>query len=50
MLPPLAILRTLRRLVVRDGKVVRWREYQDILGMALALGQLPGLLAGIGDG
>jgi ketosteroid isomerase-like protein len=37
-------------LTVRDGKIVRWPEYQDTLGMALALGQLPGLLAGISHG
>lgn len=37
-------------LTVRDGKIVRWREYQDTLGMALALGQLPDLLTRISSG
>ena len=32
-------------LTVRDGKIVRWREYQDTLGMAHALGQLSDLVA-----
>jgi ketosteroid isomerase-like protein len=30
---------------VRDGKTVHWREYQNILAIADALGQLPALLA-----
>lgn len=34
-------------LTVRDGKIVHWREYQDTLGMAAALGQLPALLASV---
>jgi ketosteroid isomerase-like protein len=32
---------------VRDGRIVHLREYQNVLGMAAALGQLPELLAGI---
>jgi uncharacterized protein len=28
-------------LTTRDGKIVGWREYQDTLGMAISLGQLP---------
>ena len=31
-------------LTARDGKITRWREYQDTLGMAVSLGQLPALL------
>ncbi len=34
-------------LTARDGKIVHWREYQDTLGMAIALGQLPDLVASI---
>lgn len=34
-------------LTVRDGQIVHWREYQDILRMAAALGQLPALLASV---
>jgi uncharacterized protein len=32
---------------VRDGQIVHWREYQNVLAIAQALGQLPALLAGI---
>ncbi|MCT9933072.1 nuclear transport factor 2 family protein [Planotetraspora sp. A-T 1434] len=32
---------------VRDGKIVHVREYQDVLAMADALGQLPALLRGM---
>ena len=32
-------------LTARDGMIVRWREYQDTLGMAISLDQLPALLA-----
>ncbi|WP_239137918.1 nuclear transport factor 2 family protein [Sphaerisporangium rufum] len=32
---------------VRDGKVVRWREYQHTLGIAHALGRLPDLAAAL---
>ncbi|KPM53747.1 hypothetical protein CcI49_10780 [Frankia sp. CcI49] len=32
---------------VRDGRIVHLREYQNVLGMAAALGQLPALLASI---
>jgi uncharacterized protein len=35
-------------ITARDGKIVHWREYQDTLGMAVALGQLPDLLASLG--
>jgi hypothetical protein len=31
-------------LQVRDGKVVRWREYQDAIAIASGLGTLPQLL------
>jgi ketosteroid isomerase-like protein len=34
-------------LTVRDGQIVRWREYQDTLGIALALGQLSDLIASL---
>lgn len=34
---------------VRDGKITRWREYQDTLRIAAALGHLPDLLAGAGS-
>lgn len=34
-------------LKVRDGQIAHWREYQDMLAMAAATGQLPGLLAGL---
>lgn len=37
-------------LTVRNGKIVHWREYQDTLGMAISLGQLPALLASISNG
>lgn len=30
---------------VRDGQIVHWREYQNVLAIAHALGQLPALLA-----
>jgi uncharacterized protein len=40
--PFIAILR------VRDGKTVLWREYQNVLAIAHALGQLPALLEGAG--
>jgi hypothetical protein len=30
---------------VRDGKTVHWREYQNVLAIAEALGQLPALVA-----
>jgi uncharacterized protein len=33
---------------VRDGQIVHWREYQNVLAMAHALGQLPALLASMG--
>ncbi|WP_326821850.1 nuclear transport factor 2 family protein [Streptosporangium sp. NBC_01756] len=32
-------------LTVRDGKIVRWREYQNVPAIAAALGQLPALAA-----
>ncbi|ONH23026.1 nuclear transport factor 2 family protein [Pseudofrankia asymbiotica] len=32
---------------VRDGRIVHLREYQNVLGMAVTLGQLPQLLASI---
>ena len=32
---------------VRDGQVVHLREYQNLLGIAAALGQLPELLASV---
>ncbi|EFC82162.1 nuclear transport factor 2 family protein [Parafrankia sp. EUN1f] len=32
---------------VRGGRIVHLREYQNVLGMAAALGQLPALLASI---
>jgi uncharacterized protein len=35
-------------LQARDGKITRWREYQDTLGIAAALGHLPDLLASAG--
>jgi ketosteroid isomerase-like protein len=35
---------------VRDGKVVGWREYQDTIAIAHAVGRLPALLAGLTDG
>jgi uncharacterized protein len=31
-------------LQVRDGQITRWREYQDAVAIAHALGQLPALL------
>ena len=30
----------------RDGQLAHWREYQNVLAIAQALGQLPALLAG----
>lgn len=33
----------------RDGQVVLWREYQNVLAMAEATRQLPALLAGLSD-
>jgi uncharacterized protein len=33
---------------VRDGRIVHWREYQDALAIAHALGQLPALVAAAG--
>ncbi len=32
---------------VRDGRVVHWREYQNTLGIAYALGHLPALVASL---
>jgi ketosteroid isomerase-like protein len=32
---------------VRDGRIVHWREYQNVLAIAQALGQLPALLASL---
>jgi len=32
---------------VRDGQVAGWREYQDAVAIAQALGQLPALLASV---
>jgi ketosteroid isomerase-like protein len=32
---------------VRDGQIVHWREYQNVLAIAQALGQLPELLASL---
>jgi uncharacterized protein len=34
---------------VRDGQVTGWREYQDAVAIAHALGQLPALLAGVSE-
>ena len=34
-------------LTARGGEIARWREYQDTLGMAISLGQLPALLASV---
>ena len=34
-------------LKVRDGKIKAWREYQDAVAIAHALGQLPALLASV---
>lgn len=34
---------------VRDGKIVHWREYQNTLAIAHALGQLPALAAALTD-
>ena len=34
-------------LTAREGEIIRWREYQDTLGMAISLGQLPALLASV---
>jgi ketosteroid isomerase-like protein len=33
---------------VRDGKIARWREYQNVLAITHELGQLPALLARMG--
>jgi ketosteroid isomerase-like protein len=33
---------------VRDGQITGWREYQDAIAIAHALGQLPALLASAG--
>jgi ketosteroid isomerase-like protein len=35
-------------LKVKDGQIVLWREYQNVLAMAEAMGQLPALLASMG--
>ena len=35
---------------VRDGLVAGWREYQDAVAIAHALGQLPALLASVSEG
>jgi uncharacterized protein len=32
---------------VRDGQITGWREYQDAVAIAYALGQLPALLASV---
>jgi len=32
-------------LQVRNGQIIRWREYQDAVAIAHALGQLPTLLS-----
>jgi hypothetical protein len=34
---------------VRDGQVTGWREYQDAVAIAHALGQLPALPASISE-
>jgi ketosteroid isomerase-like protein len=34
---------------VRDGQVAGWREYQDAIAIAHALGQLPALLASVSE-
>jgi len=34
---------------VRDGQVTGWREYQDTVAIAHALGQLPALLASVSE-
>ena len=34
---------------VRDGQVAGWREYQDAVAIAQALGQLPALLASVSE-
>ena len=34
-------------LQVRNGQIIRWREYQDAVAIAHALGQLPALLASV---
>ena len=34
---------------VRDGKTVHWREYQNVLAIAAALGRLPELLDAAGE-
>jgi uncharacterized protein len=34
---------------VRDGQVTGWREYQDAVAIAHALGQLPALLASVSE-
>jgi ketosteroid isomerase-like protein len=35
---------------VRNGQIVHWREYQNVLAIAHALGQLPALLASVTAG
>jgi limonene-1,2-epoxide hydrolase len=37
-------------LKVKDGQIVLWREYQNVLAMAEAMDQLPALLASMGAG
>jgi ketosteroid isomerase-like protein len=37
----------IRVLRVRDGQITGWREYQDAVAIAHALGQLPALLASV---
>ncbi|WP_246063478.1 limonene-1,2-epoxide hydrolase family protein [Nonomuraea longispora] len=32
---------------VRDGRIMLWREYQDVLRVAAATGRLPDLLASL---
>ena len=34
---------------VRDGQIAGWREYQDAVAIAHALGQLPALLAAVSE-
>jgi hypothetical protein len=34
---------------VRDGQVTGWREYQDAVAIAHALGRLPALLASVSE-
>ncbi len=35
---------------VRDGQIVHWREYQNVLAIAHALGQVPALVASLDAG